>query len=711
MDSQVELNQVQEKRLATTAFYGYQRQKRVPDGYMTEDSNMTTDEYPCAAARPPRAEVTNEGDGMALVYSPVEGAPIVDAVPVGDGIAYLTAKDGDNNAHVFYENRHWTLADAQSTKSGRLLAFGNGLFCVESGRYIPDRNVSQDTPQPDPWPCLLASNVNVTASFGALLDNGEGMPVEPTPSSATAPSSPADGDRWYDETNHILKKYQSGNWEEVTPDDGEYRYDADNDAMYQYWNGEWEAVPTYNTFLADFSGSNVEALSNIREGAVVKLSSLSLKEGAIVTVVEKIYKDEVIIGGIPITAVALLVRARLRPTRGTVMTISREYPPIMHAVVHNNRIYGCAYYMAYGKTVNEIHVSRLGDPLSWDSYQGLEEDAFTFTVGEPGEWTGAATLAGNPVFFKEGCMVTVYGSGPSSYTSVTEKTDGVAKGSERSLCEIDGALYYHSPRGVMRLYAGGYPTCISDALARKNVWEDAVAGTDGRKYYVEMTDRRDRKRRLYVYDAVLGLWHIEDASGDGAVSFVRMRSELLAVRKQVEDGHDAVHLTYLSAPDWKDVTGFRTWLAGLRGTGPLAQLVPPWGDGYPTNVQKVVRQGGPVRWGFATCDYGHVGGTGASGTADAADYKRVKEIDVRYWKEDGAELYLLIQYDRRQKEGKADWGEPLPVSRFSDPAGTGRMRVRLRRCETYRLSLQGTGNVCIFSITQTYEEAGDRSGD
>ena len=71
-----------------------------------------------------------------------------------------------------------------------------------------------------------------------------------------------------------------------------------------------------------------------------------------------------------------------------------------------------------------------------------------------------------------------------------------------SICEIDGVLYWASPKGIVR-YSGGVPSVISTNIDIKT---DGLckAGTDGRKYYVY------DGRKIYVYDTYYKMWHIED---------------------------------------------------------------------------------------------------------------------------------------------------------------------------------------------------------
>lgn len=742
MDNAAEISAVPEKRLATDTFYGYARHKRIPDGYFSDDRNMTSDEYPCACVRPPRTLVRNFGvigsEKAELNRVPFERCKIIDAISVDGNIAYITDRKGyrDGNiteykVHVFFKDHHWDLAGADIDEDGRLLAFGNGLFCVQSGHYIPNRQTSGsgtiDT-------SVIRTRVKLTGIFSAYPDDMDGNLVKPTlfvPAAADAPDTPADGDWYYnttssklykavsgawaekspadgftffDKTNSKLYKELSGAWAEQTPANGDHLYDEKSDALYIYSSDIWQPMAIYSTWLSIDGLDNFEALAGLvtGDGISVKYND-ETTETVIQTAKAEWWLDDSDVPQLNVT-LHILVRGHMKTTDGSTMTVERRYPQLQHAVVHDNRIFGCQYVEQQEGPINEICVCKLGDPLAWYSDQGLSDDSFTFTVGEPGEWTGAAILEDRPVFFKEHCMVTVYGDSASNYTSATTLLDGVQEGSARSLCNINGSLYYHSRRGVMRLSEGGYPVCISDALRRKNIWEDAVAGTDGRKYYIEMYDKADRVRKLYVYDTETGIWHIEDNAGDGFLCFARLNSELLAVSNVTPDSDEngtAVALTYVSSPDWDNPGFLNAYLAGKVGDTFKA----PWDAGYPVPVLEVEQQ--PYTWQFATNDFGHVDSYKKG--ADAVDYKRVKEIDIRYWKEAGAQFTAYIQYDRETDETGADKWEALTRSAMTGPAGTSRVKYRLRRCDLYRLKFAGEGIVCIYSITHTYEEAGDRA--
>ena len=86
-------------------------------------------------------------------------------------------------------------------------------------------------------------------------------------------------------------------------------------------------------------------------------------------------------------------------------------------------------------------------------------------------------------------------------------TLGLAEGSGKSLAIAGEALLYLNRNGIC-LHKGGLPTVISKAFGNER-YKNAVAGSDGLKYYVSMTDQSGGGH-FFVYDTQRGLWHEED---------------------------------------------------------------------------------------------------------------------------------------------------------------------------------------------------------
>ena len=185
----------------------------------------------------------------------------------------------------------------------------------------------------------------------------------------------------------------------------------------------------------------------------------------------------------------------------------RNVPDMDFITENNNRLWGCKYGLVNGQVLNEIYACKLGDFRNWNTYMGLTTDSYTVSVGTDGPFTGAATLRGYPIFFKEDCIHRIAGDRPSTFQMNTTMCRGVEKGSERSLQIVDETLLYKSRTAVMR-YDGSSTMEVSAALAGK-VFHEAAAGAHAGKYYISMRDD-ENNWHLYVYDTKRGLWHRED---------------------------------------------------------------------------------------------------------------------------------------------------------------------------------------------------------
>ena len=209
-------------------------------------------------------------------------------------------------------------------------------------------------------------------------------------------------------------------------------------------------------------------------------------------------------------------------TQETAMSVKRQMPNMDFVIESENRLWGCRYGTALnGEVVNEIYASKLGDFKNWNCFNGISTDSYAVTVGTDGQFTGAVTHLGYPLFFKENCMHKIYGNYPANYRVLTTACRGVQKGCSRSLAIVNETLYYKARSGVCA-YDGSLPVEISSALGDV-AYGDAVAGSIGNKYYISMKDTGGNSH-LFVYDAAKGMWHREDDTE--AVQFCNCRGDL-----------------------------------------------------------------------------------------------------------------------------------------------------------------------------------------
>ena len=185
----------------------------------------------------------------------------------------------------------------------------------------------------------------------------------------------------------------------------------------------------------------------------------------------------------------------------TSVTISRDVPEMDFICENENRLWGCKG--------DAIYASKLGDPFNWNVFDGISTDSYAVEVGSAGSFTACCSYLGYPVFFKEDHIYKVYGDRPSNYQVMSSASLGVEAGSSKSLAIAGEILFYNSRAGIMA-YSGGIPQLVSAPLGTEH-YKNAVAGSDGVKYYVSMQDRSN-EWHLCVYDTRYQLWHKEDAT-------------------------------------------------------------------------------------------------------------------------------------------------------------------------------------------------------
>ncbi len=207
---------------------------------------------------------------------------------------------------------------------------------------------------------------------------------------------------------------------------------------------------------------------------------------------------------------------------GTVR-VHRAVPDMDFVTESGNRIWGCKYGLVGQDTVNEIYACKLGDFKNWNVFMGISTDSYAASRGSDGPWTGAITLGGYPLFFKENCVEKVYPSSTGAHQIVTTNLRGVQKGSHKSMAVVDEVLYYKSATDICA-YDGSLPVSISEKLQVPPDAKNAVAGSLGAKYYICMEGSFPG---LCVYDTRSGMWHKHDLFM--AQSMCRVDTELFAI--------------------------------------------------------------------------------------------------------------------------------------------------------------------------------------
>ena len=312
------------------------------------------------------------------------------------------------------------------------------------------------------------------------------------------------------------------------------------------------------------------------------------------------------------------------------LRIERCMPDIKYICENENRLWGCSE--------NRIFASKLGDPFNWETRDGVGTDGWDVDTGSAGPFTGCISYGGYPVFFKEDHIYKVYGSVPSNFEVMGNATLGLAKGCGRSLAVAGETLFYMSTNGVMA-YTGGIPQPIGEVFGLQR-FQNAVAGSDGLKYYISMESVDGWN--LYVYDTQKGLWHRED--------------ELRVTHFVRHDGN----------------------LYMLDTDGVI------WIGGNPQNPPEDAEQEGPFQWMAEFSDF----------TEEEPNKKGIAKLQLRLELDAGASAQVWMQFD-----GDGQWQEVGSVI-AEQGKRSDYLPIVPRRADHYRLKLTGTGGCRVYSLAR-----------
>ncbi|MBE6920169.1 MAG: hypothetical protein E7468_01225 [Ruminococcaceae bacterium] len=312
------------------------------------------------------------------------------------------------------------------------------------------------------------------------------------------------------------------------------------------------------------------------------------------------------------------------------LTIKRTVPDLKYICENENRLWGCSD--------NRIFSCKQGDPFNWNNRDGVESDGYEVDTGSAGIFTGCVSFQGYPTFFKEDHIYKVYGALPSEFQLMESTVPGVANGSHLSLAVANSILFYLSRNGVMA-YTGGIPQSVGSAFGLQR-FQNAVAGSDGMKYYISMQDGTETWG-LYVYDTQTGLWFKEDDSQ--AVGFARHDGKLYM---QTKMGQLLITGNVPAQPEEAELEETVQWFAEF-----------------------------------------------ADITEKDPNKKGISKLQLRLELEEGANVQVWMMLD---SDGK--W---MPVGQA---VGEGKKRsyylpIVPRRADHYRLKLTGTGGCRIYSLT------------
>lgn len=344
------------------------------------------------------------------------------------------------------------------------------------------------------------------------------------------------------------------------------------------------------------------------------------------------------------------------PAEGYVKA-AMDIPDMSYVIEAQNRLWGCKYGTVNGKLVNEIYASALGRFDVWHKFAGVSTDSYAASVGSDGRWTGAVNYQGYPLFFKEDRMHKVYVSASGAHRIQEYTMRGVQTGGAKSLAVVNGVLFYKARDCVCAYDGSGAPTDVSeklnlDSLSRPGS-TTSIAAAYRDKYYLYLQMSTPPGSRLLVLDTRRGAWYRENLPSGSITDFTELMGSLLCAAGGIEEiAHD-------------------NQVSELIGT-----------------------EEGNVAW---SCETGLIG-------YSTVEQKYVSRFNIRMSLARDAYMDVLVQYD-----SDGVWHNQGRIQGVG--TRTFMLPVRPRRCDHFRIRLEGSGNVRIYSFAKIFEAGSDVYAD
>ena len=453
----------QTSRQMVDAFKGYNHNLRISDGEFFDMQNMTSDYYPVLSPRKKRGVYAEPESPTGLIAK--------------DGLCYV-----DGTEFVMNEYR---VDLGLNDEPKQLISMGAYVIIMPDKKWINTLDLTEHG--------AIEASFESTADVVFTLCTVDGADYTDVVVSATEPAEPENLALWIDSssTPHILKQYSAT-------------------------SAIWVQVPTtYIKISSPGIGTAFEVYDGVNISGIKSEALQDLNASMVIWAKGDDY----------IVVIGILDSVLTQTLEDGAITVERKMPNMDFITESENRLWGCRYGVATnGEVVNEIYASKLGDFKNWNCFMGLTTDSYAASCGTDGQFTGAITHLGYPLFFKENCVHKVYGNYPANFQIQTTACRGVQRGCEKSLAIVNETLFYKSRSGVCA-YDGSLPTEASYALGNE-VYDYAVGGAHGNKYYITMMDMVGNPN-LFVYDTGQGMWHKED---DLQVDcFCSCRGELYAI--------------------------------------------------------------------------------------------------------------------------------------------------------------------------------------
>lgn len=530
------LNEIPVSKRSIDVFGGYNHNLRINDGEFYDMENMTSSHFPLLAPRAKRGTYASPTAPNGMIAK--------------DSLCYIDGTDFVMNEYRV--NMELTEQDVPR----QLISMGAYVIIMPDRKYINTADITDHG--------SIDASVTTATEVSFELCRVDGSTYSVSYKQSDEPEAPENMAYWIDTSTqpHTLRQYSEINSSWIGVNSTYIKISA---------AGIGSAFSRYD-------GVKISGLKNttlIENGETITDENISAIDGSFVLWA---CSDDYIV------VIGMLDVPR---TLSNSVTVERKMPEVDFVAESGNRLWGCRYGPALdGSVVNEIYASKLGDFKNWNCFMGISTDSYVASCGTDGQFTGAITHLGYPLFFKENCLHKVYGSVPANFQIQTTACRGVQKGSEKSLAIVNEVLFYKSKNGIC-VYDGSLPEEISTSLGN-TAYKNAVGGQCLNKYYVSMCNDKN-EYSLFVFDTVRKLWHREDATQ--ADDFCCCRNDLY----------------YLDHSDKKIKT--------VLGSGSVDEK--------------------PVRWWAET---------GIIGT-DSHDRKYISQINIKLLLDMEATVRIFVQYD------------------------------------------------------------------
>lgn len=621
------------------AFGGYNHNLRIGEGEFYDMKNLTSTNYPILSTRQPRGTHWNTTKNG---YTPVGlidkgGLCTFEVDDYGDSL-------GNRNTLLRMPgNRVYFLGNTKYDASYKrtLISMGAYIIILPDKKYInvtelPEIEENTGSSVTDKLKRIEARFISIANTEGVHakyeLCKADGTAYKPDTTSDTEPTGVESGHIWLDTSvsPHSLKIYSSA-------------------------NSMWSPVATTYIKISCLGiGEAFDVGDAVRISGVTpeQCESFNFTKDKAASIIQSKGDDYIVIIG--------MMKDEISASQDTEITLQRIMPDMDFVFENNNRLWGCRYGLNIdGEVINEIYASKLGDFKNWEYFAGTSQDSYVVSLGTDGEFTGAISYLGNPLFFRQSCIHTIYGGYPAQYQLQTTECRGVQNGCHNSLTMIDGTLYYKAPGGVCA-YTGSLPVEIGSALGEeRRRFYGAYGGAYRHKYYLGMYDALTDGNAtwLYVYDTEKGLWHKEDEYNGQEFCYCNS---------------DTIDQLYYLLPVTKADGSTESY-----------------------NIKTIIGEGDYAD----TNDIDWFAETGIIGCS-SPDKKYISRISLRLSIGVGTRVYVFAEYD-----SSGTWEQIGAITGIS--LNTFTFPVRPKRCDHLRLRIEGTGEAKIFSISKTLEQGSD----